>query len=98
MVKLELRGGARVASTLARDKQWQELGMKAVGCRAPAYIALKLLQIRKKIRRIRASVILERRNRRRRGVEDDGSITYTWAQDVSKGGQTRARARCWVSG
>jgi hypothetical protein len=93
MVKLELRGGARVASTLARDKQWQELGMKAVGCRAPAYIALKLLQIRKKSRRrIRASVILERRNRRWRGVEDDGSITYTWAQDVSKGGQTRARA------
>jgi hypothetical protein len=24
-------------------------------------------------------VILERRNRRRRGKEDDGSVAYTWA-------------------
>jgi hypothetical protein len=64
-VKLELRGGTRVASASTRDKQRRELGTKAVGCRAPAYIALKLLQIRKKKigRRIRALVILERRNR-----------------------------------
>jgi hypothetical protein len=93
-VKLELRGGARVASTSTRDKQRRELGMKAVGCRAPAYIALKLVQIRRKKigRRTRASVILERRNRRRRGEEDDGSVAYTRAQDVSGGGQTLARA------
>jgi hypothetical protein len=61
--------------------------MKAVGCRALVYIALELLQIRKKEigRRIRASVILERRNWQRHREEDDGSVAYMRAQDVSGG-------------